>query len=182
VLACLIAPTVAASSFTRESEQGNLDLLRGTLLSMRSILTGKLLASFMVILIAAVVDNDSWRGLTVLRVTGTYVLILGVSLFFLLSLATFFSVISRRTLGALLGTYVTMVLVYIAFPIFVLITGLADSDFIPATNPFVAYATGVEGGRLGLEHMVSFTICHGLAGLALWALAVSLVDRVRGRD
>jgi len=44
-LIVLVAAGFAATSFTREADQGNLDFLRGTRLTMGEILTGKLLAS-----------------------------------------------------------------------------------------------------------------------------------------
>ena len=44
-LLLLLVPGVAASSFPREIEQGNLDFLRGTLIPLKKVYSGKFLAS-----------------------------------------------------------------------------------------------------------------------------------------
>lgn len=96
---------------------------------------------------------------------------------FLLALATFFSVVSRRTLG----TFLAQVFVYIATPIFMAVAGLHDEVMIAAVNPFAAFAMSLTGLDNAVEYLFAFVLAHGTAGVALWALALGSVERLHSR-
>ncbi|MBI4582644.1 MAG: hypothetical protein HY717_01230 [Planctomycetes bacterium] len=212
-LLVLIAPGVAASAIPREIEHGNLDFLRGTLLPLRAILRGKFLAGlasvFGLLLAAGLVllvsphfsraggwGNPPPRHEAILWCYLVSALVLPLALLFTVSVACFFSVICRRTLGALLGSYLTLLGIFLLFPLVAtLLWGLRSGQgrsffeiFLPAANPFMAYGVCIEGflhnrnvkdveAVLGL-----FVFFHAAGSLALLALSNRLLERLRLRD
>ncbi len=144
VLTIIVAPALTANAITKEVELGNLDMLRITLLRPRDIVAGKFAAavfSLMPLLVAALVSlipvailvRPDWR--IVALGFGT----LGVCTLLSLSIAIFFSTTLRRTLPAIVSSYVASVFAYagLAYGVqwalgrFLRAQGL-DMNFIPA--------------------------------------------------
>jgi hypothetical protein len=206
-LIILLVPGVAASSIPREIEQGNLDFLRGTLLPLSAVLRGKFMAGILAVLgmmlAAALVlaiapqfsTARSWSNSPphAVMILWSYLVsaaILGLTLLFTLSVASFFAVVSRRTLGALMGSYITLLALYLLFPIIcALIFRYNDKFlevFLPATNPFGAYVVCIDKYPRNIfeaeKVLLLFTIFHAGAMAALYLVSNHLIEKLRARD
>jgi hypothetical protein len=206
-LLLLLTPGVTSSSFTREIEQGNLDFLRGTLIPMKKVYSGKFLASLYstsgVPLAAATVlgvglvlvqldprpraGDDMPEILLYGLMTAV---VIAVALLFTTALASLASVLFTRTLPALLVAYAAVAVVNIFPPIFLEmhLTGREEEFWIGATNPFAcvvhlqvpflrSYRPGSAWEVLGL-----FLGIHVTATAALWFVSRWLVERLRARE
>jgi ABC-type transport system involved in multi-copper enzyme maturation permease subunit len=115
-----IAPLFLASAFSKEREQGNLDLLRTTLMSARSIVWGKLLAGVIAVspLVLAVLFTSLIGLVAVLREGDGLVMLLqayvtlGVSVLLSMGLSLCASVLCRRTATAIVSNFVLNILFF----------------------------------------------------------------------
>lgn len=188
ILILILCPAIAASAIPREFEQGNLDFLRGTLLSLRSVLWGKFLASlystwglvaaalWAILLFTPHSGPNKWICASVIVVTFVFVN----------SLATFASVLSRKTLGALVVSYIAVLLIFLGWPLLERLIFGRENDFMVATSPFIliwqrwsgvyAYEFLFLPGRF-----VGFVAMYGMAAAGLVFLSMERLQ-LRARD
>ena len=203
-LMLVLLPAVSASSIPREIEQGNIDLLRGTLVSLWRVLNGKYLAgifsvwglycaAFLSLIPISLwflsrnwgyFDMVSWGGFVTV-----YVLI--VTLLFCVSLANFFSAVSKKTVAALLLTYIALIGILIGIPIFAQILRYRSLRvFVEETHPFGVFTQSITDfngyfrGDFGdnLGRLAIFTFVYLGGAIALWAAAGALLTKLRSRD
>lgn len=200
-LVLLLVPAVAASSFPREAEQGNLDFLRSTHLTWPEIRRGKLRSALWsgwgivaalawVLLGVAILTAFSRfptepynRGSLMDRPWLIYVILDGavlvVALHFAASLATTISALTRRTLGALLATYGLLLAWLVGLPFVVAAAshgGRAAVTFLGVVHPYFAVGVTVDQDVSGstIVFLIIFTVASLFLGL--WADA-ALEDR-----
>jgi len=207
-LVLLLLPGVAASSFSRELEQGNLDFLRGTLLTLRQVLQGKFAATLYscfgvfvgVLWVSAGLllfySPRTYMGDTYTRETylgaiwvfGATLAILLMTLVFTAAVGTFASVISKRTLGALLVSYLSILAVYLGWPILVMVASSGSGDeVVCATNPYGALAAAyglLRHARAGeaFFYVSIFLLLHAVAIAVLWGVSAACLEAKRARD
>ena len=180
VLSALLVSGTLASSLPKEIDQGNLDLLRVSLMPLWRILVGKaaaavygvwgiLLAALFYLIVLPLVglaeptffiahyrQDDVITGSDALELVGNlYMLTIVVGvlhMIFLVAFSTFFTVVCRRTLSALLGTLMSLLAIYLGIPVIIsLIMEVSHSrgvdilNFMFGTNPFMTWAMAVEG-------------------------------------
>lgn len=145
-----LLPGILATSMTREVESGNLDLLRGTLTPLWKIYLGKTLGGLLGIfglclggflvmggllalgVLFPTMYHPSWgqwnMGFSSSKALGflaestvLMVIIFGLTLSFLVAASLAFASFCRRNLSALLGVYVTVLLVYLVIPVVMLL-------------------------------------------------------------
>lgn len=203
----LMVPSVAASGFPREREQGNLDFLRGTRLSAGEILAGKFwgavysgLGVFSAVLwtlpativISAVLDlldrksGSYWREDHWLPGTAIVsVLVLTISLLFAAAISTTVSAFAKRSLSSLGLTFFLILSLLVLWPMFLGIIGFHQEmeDLLSVTHPFVAAGEAIferwdkAGGRL-----IGFVFCYSIAIGLLWVVARGRAEMTHGRD
>jgi ABC-type transport system involved in multi-copper enzyme maturation permease subunit len=178
VLILLVCPAIAAGAIPREIEQGNLDFLRGTLLSLGEILWGKFLASLYgsAGLMAAtlwtfLIFTDGSRA----WLSGSVVL---VTMLFVNSLGSLASAISKRSLGALAISYLSVLAIFVLWPICLLILGQAEEQPLVLTCPFMALWNQRDGSSGGL----GFCFLFGMASVILLVVSMAILENVRARD
>lgn len=206
-LLLLLTPGVASSSFTREIEQGNLDFLRGTLIPMKKVYSGKLLASLYstsgvplaaatvlgVGLVLAQLDPRPRFGDDIPEILFyglVAAVVIAVALVFTTTLASLASLLFTRTLPALLAAYAAVAAINIIPPIFLeaQLTGRDEKLWMGATNPFacVAYLQAPFLRSYGLdglwELLGMFLEIHLTATAALWWISRWLAERLRARE
>ncbi|HVR73477.1 MAG TPA: hypothetical protein VMT52_04060, partial [Planctomycetota bacterium] len=181
---------------------------RGTLLSLREVLLGKYIAGLYgcagILAAALWVSVVAWIcgawqyapqavGFTspMERVTLPWIFFSCVVVVFLTyafvgALATLFSVVSKRTLGALLSTYFTLGLLYVGWPVLI---GVFNNDakvLLIMTHPLAGLRYSIDPYmRNGLSRGGSlFLFAAGaIVATSVCALLSSrLVERRRGRD
>ena len=189
VFASLLAPATAASAFTREIEQGNIDFLRGTLLGFPAILRGKLLASlYSVSGIALAALVCCFPSIFAVPVTCAHALsVLLVAMLTTVAIALFASAIRRRTLTALVGAYALLLLWLVVWPAFLALNNIDSIEYVLiATSPFGAlFALEGPPNPLPAEHitaLVIFHVAHVGASLVLFILAGTYLALTRDRD
>jgi ABC-type transport system involved in multi-copper enzyme maturation permease subunit len=197
-LVAVLSPGVAASAFPREIEQGNIDFLRGTLLPLRTALRGKFLASlyatFGIIaaaflgIAASVIaaasanfrprgDRDDWFIPMVLIPAG----VLAMTWVFVTAVATLASVLSRRTLGALVGSYAILVAWFAVLPLVWLVaTGGKGYEVLIVTHPVGALVSVLDSSKE--ESVLGFFLLHAGLSIGLWFVSGLAVERLRERD
>ncbi len=193
VLQTLVVPGVAATSITREREQGNIDLLRGTTVPMANIVHGKILASFFAGLgpICAVTIYAIWvftvdgyphlfdyhyveilrRGWP-LHILAKCLFVLFLTTLFLVTVGTLFSVVSRKSISALVKTYAFLGAIFVLFPIVFLFGGAGEG--IIGFSPFATMAMACFAKSIGDDTGVAiliFGILFGVGVLVSWAVA-----------
>jgi ABC-type transport system involved in multi-copper enzyme maturation permease subunit len=197
-LVAVLSPGVAASAFPREIEQGNLDFLRGTLVPLRQALRGKFLASLyatfgiiaaagLTILISVVASSAAvprWpsesRG-WLLRAIFVPAGVLIATWVLATAVATLASVLAKRTLGALVGSYAALLAWFVILPIVWLVaTGGDGAGFLIVTHPLGALFAALE--RSKDEAILGFFLFHAALTLALWFASSFAVESLRGRD
>jgi len=167
----LLLPGVAATSFPREIESGNLDFLRGTLLSWREILRGKFLANLVSCAgflaaalwgaLVACVAGKAWLFLVSAGyLCMTYLLITAV--------VTFLSVVSKRATTALISSY-AVVGVFLLPPL--VLEGSSSSTFI--------FAGSQHSSELGFARFVAL---HAAVAYAFLRLSEWYLEKFRARD
>jgi ABC-type transport system involved in multi-copper enzyme maturation permease subunit len=134
-LILVVAPIFVASSLTKEREQGNLDMLRMTLLPPRSILMGKVAAGAVALspLVFAVcvsslmffVGSKGDPGMLIMIAMGYVTLF--VSIFLCLSLTLLASTYAVRTVTSIVSGYVVNIMVFVGIPFLVAVI----EDFLP---------------------------------------------------
>ncbi len=211
VLMCLFSPAAAATSVTREFEMGNIDLLRGTLLPMPRLLRGKFAASFVAgigvpcaflctLPIYALGgrsggwfwgSDSAWHLDKAVLTAVVCAVELCVLQLFLASLGTFASVVSKRTMPALLKTYAILVAILIGLPLaFVALDSIvggseAVQDIVQAAHPFIAAGqiagelTNNDGGSEEFAIFAVHVVGYLIVTAALAAFA-TVVFEVRG--
>jgi ABC-type transport system involved in multi-copper enzyme maturation permease subunit len=198
-LVAVLSPGVAASSFPREIEQGNIDFLRGTLVPLHEALRGKFLASLYatfgiiaaagcVIAVAVIAETspsdwagsvrDDWFLRSVIIPAG----ILLATWLFVTAVATLASVLSKRTLGALVGSYAVLLAWFVILPVVWLVsTGGRDEELLVVTHPLGALYASLESSG-GNEAILGFFLLHAALGLVLWLASALAIERLRARD
>jgi len=200
VTLCLIlVPAVAATSFAREVEQGNLDFLRGTRLTFAQVFYGKLWgsvysawgvisAAFWVLLGLGLLELASrgrgwllWQGCVVtLVVTATHL--------FTAALAVTASTLLRRSLGALVLSYAILLGILAAWPVaYHLLRGEYGRKrdlLLRLTHPYVAMFRAIDEGAWGsgMFDGVLFAVFTSAAAWLLCALASRRWSRTADRD
>ena len=113
-LILLVIPAYAAGAITMEREKGTLEMLRCTLLSPGDVVTGKLIVvlAFGVLLLVTSAPVAAWcmmlRGISPGEVALTYSSLLIIALW-VSSLGILFSVLLKGTTGAIVATYIAVV-------------------------------------------------------------------------
>jgi ABC-type transport system involved in multi-copper enzyme maturation permease subunit len=190
----LIVPALAATGMPREIDHGNLDFLRGTLLSMREIVSGKFFAALYGS--SGILAAAAWiclgaaflHGLDCERFLGVLapLIVLPILHIFIAALGNLASAACRRTLPALLGSYLAIAALYLGMPILIALTHRGgDSEVILcALNPFAVLVFCNQGPfhqTSGFAGLALFTILHGGGTVLLWFLAAALAEN-RARD
>lgn len=122
----LIAPALCAGAFSQERERDTLDMLLGTLLGPREVVTGKLgcLARYTFILVGLLLVAHVVTYLFSLRLAktpallsldrvGAYMVVLTVTCIACAVVSGFASVLTLRTFSSTILTYVTLLAVYL---------------------------------------------------------------------
>ncbi len=207
----LVIPGVVASSVTREFEQGSIDLLRGTLLPMRSILAGKAFAgAFAWVGIAAALlivvfvrpmfadpASDYWgRGNWhpphgwILTVGDALVVVVGgLTCAFAIALSALMGVIFRRSVTAMTCSYLALGGLFILLPVLMAVTfdvdyDLPDEMLAVALNPFAVFGVCFMDNDWNWtgSTVLLFSVLYGGATVGLWLLAVSVATTSAERD
>jgi ABC-type transport system involved in multi-copper enzyme maturation permease subunit len=185
LLTALLAPAVAASAFPREIERENLDLLRGTLMSPWEVLRGKFLAA--IYATSGVVAATGW-GIGIAAASDRAFLARGVVAFavvaaswvFVTAVATCASVLTKRTLAALVGSYVVLAAWFLAIPLVSGGLGASLTDLSVAAQPFSALRAACAGGP-GTP-LLSYFLFYAALTLAIWHISRLEVEILRSRD
>ncbi len=200
-------PSSCASSFPREIERGNLDLLRGTRLSLSQVLDGKALAGYYAVmgpffatvaawLVMGVFIFDSEKFARALIHIPMLMVFMFVAASFFIALSCLASAIFKKSLGAILGTYVTILALYLFLPIILGIMGFYRGStegtkiLLAATNPYFALGNVIEGldrrrsygSDDSVEMYVAFLFGHGLAAILLYVIARNAIRSRLERD
>ena len=193
VLMILVVPAIIAGSLPRERELGSFNLLRTALLPMPQVAIGKLLAGlwscagFLVATCSVVVlccvfsdPRQIWSGggqrsLPAIYALPFRILPLVLTYAFVALVAFLASTLFRRTIGALLITYGTLIAVFLIIPLLltlIIITGRADPTALWLANPFFITCIGLGWEEHEIAYLVVFTViltlaCIGLAWVAI---------------
>ncbi|HCU38531.1 MAG TPA: hypothetical protein DGT21_24860 [Armatimonadetes bacterium] len=114
-LILIVMPAYSAGAITMEREKGTLEMLRATLLSPSDVVTGKFLVTlaFAVMLLLTSLPVAAWcimlGGLAPTEVLLTYSLLLVVSIW-TSALGIFLSTLFQKSLGAIVATYICVLL------------------------------------------------------------------------
>ncbi|MSR65035.1 MAG: hypothetical protein EXS18_04555 [Verrucomicrobiae bacterium] len=185
VLMLLIAPAITSASITTERERHSLDLMGISLLTPREIVWGKLMSStsFSLILLLSSVPLIAicfmFGGLGPVDLVKTMALTIASILFFS-SMAVFFSAMAKRTVVAVILTFVGVLTFTLGAPLLLLLTNeifhwgsknwleaamLISSPFALAT---LVMPNEVQSMSLHKEMWLVHSVIHtGLAALLL---------------
>ncbi len=193
ILIALVVPAVTAASLCREVEQGNLDFYRGTLLPLRTLLHGKLLAgiySGLGIAGAACVGILFTLAtypagiLIALSLTGVAAVVLILA--FSAALGAFAAVIWRKTLHALVFSYASLlVLFFLPQSLLAIVTDRGLRSWIalyPFSMSFVTAGSVPLPFVFDMKREGSALLALAVATLLLWALSAYLIERRWSRD
>ena len=123
-LICLIIPAYAAGAITMEREKRTLEMLRATLLSPSDVVSGKYLVvlAFAAVLLATSVPVAAWSlmlgGAAPEEVLYVYSYLFAVAAL-VGALGLLLSALTRRSIGAIVGTYGIVLFFMVAAPIIV---------------------------------------------------------------
>ncbi|MCZ6795613.1 MAG: ABC transporter permease subunit [Planctomycetota bacterium] len=191
-LVVLVVPATSAGSIPREIEQGNMDLLRSTLLGPRQVVAGKFMgavysgwgivcAGIWSMLLAAVVHGDSVVKGVVSLLAASSVLVL--SLTFTAALTIWCSVISKRTVTALVVCFLVLLLLLAGLPLFLAISG--GKELALGVQPFfvLGYSTeAVWHSYVSIDKAmgiyVVFLILNLVGSLALWGFSTTFSENL----
>lgn len=191
VLVALALPPLIATALTRELEQGQLDLLRITLLRPRQILMGKTAASALVLVPALAMSlfietvlflyslldcgGDIRLVLVFLIALGT----LATCIVYSSALTIFASALSRRLTMAILGSYALSLMLYLFLPALVPAAveissgwlkklGLAPEDWYETLGLFMSppFAAGYAAGKIA--RILAWS--HEMGWFLFWAM------------
>jgi ABC-type transport system involved in multi-copper enzyme maturation permease subunit len=186
LLGVLIVPAIGASAVPREIEQGNIDFLRGTLLGLRAVFRGKLLAALYAV--SGIVLAAFFSCLPALfSVPGPFlhsVGVLVVALFTTASISLSVSAFSRKTLTALVGSYGLVLLWLAGWPILLFLLR-SDWSVLAASNPFGALDSLREpsfGRSSPFGSILGFHLIHIGASIILVVWGGSRLETSRSRD
>jgi ABC-type transport system involved in multi-copper enzyme maturation permease subunit len=172
VAASALAPINALGALASERERGTLDLLRLTTLRARSIVLGKLGAALVngtlyILAPIPLLMMGYWLGgVSLLELVLTFAFLI-MTMLFSLSLALFFSSLTRKTIAAVLLfyglTFATLPLIGIIAFLFQALPFLLE-DFLPSISlPLQAF---LEYGWVLLAALHPYTA--GIVSYALW--------------
>ncbi len=143
-LVTFIAPAFSAGSISGERERQTYDLLRTTLLTARSLVGGKLLAtlSYIFLLLLAAIPLQSvaflFGGVTEAEIILSFV-ILVMTAIMLGTVGVFFSALTRRTLSASVMSYAFALFTILVLPVVLVVLGptfgRAFTFYGPAASP-----------------------------------------------
>jgi ABC-type transport system involved in multi-copper enzyme maturation permease subunit len=196
VMTVIVAPALTANSITKELELGNLDMLRITLLRPREIVSGKffaavftmlpmVLAALISLIPVAILVRPPWQ--VVAMGYGTLVVCALVAL----SVAIFFSTLLRRTLPAIVWSYVACAALFWGMTVgvfrYLLFTiGKEISDIQPLSSwfsPLSALSVGLDRyGDEGLGFWAPRTLAWLVVAVAFLGASWYLFARNRMRD
>jgi ABC-type transport system involved in multi-copper enzyme maturation permease subunit len=201
-LAILILPAIAAPSFTREAELGSLDLLRGSLLSAWEVVEGKLLAALssvagivaaagwvLVTMTASSAKSDMRSGIAPAAALLSILVHFAVTAF-VAAYSMFASVISRRSLQALLLAYAPLLALYVGLPFVLQLsarTAATTADWLRLLDPFLvlsrlaASRSAAMRGAAAFD-VVAFVSIHAAGAAAFCILAWIRLRRLRPGD
>ncbi|MFC1734818.1 ABC transporter permease subunit [Candidatus Hydrogenedentota bacterium] len=183
----LIAPTLLATSITKEREFGNSDMLGMTLLSARDVVLGKLwsgLVSIGPVVIAALaaclpfffLKSSNYRNWNLWPVVFMGYVTLLVCTFLSLAIGLFASQIARRSSTGLLLSFLFNLLVFVGFV--GMLTGVTEFfDMDGVSHKAVAFASPLVAFIIdeGVQHGSSLSI-YWLSNVLLYAfLGVAVV-------
>ncbi len=196
-----LAPAFVASAVSKEYEQGNMDLLRMTLLDGRELMQGKLwaaalsLAPFLIGLLIGGVPMVIFHTFFVQDGSQAIVLqfypMLFSFTFFVLTLGMLFSVLYRRTVAATVSSYAVLSLILFAVPMWLNVVSAAIEIPSVETYKLAAFFTPLgfviklpgygggyfvsqDWGRIALQWCI-------LVSMALIALRAAEIIFVRRR-
>lgn len=197
VVTIMITPALVANSLTKESELGNMDMLRMTLLRPKDIILGKLFAACLAavpLLAAALLSLVPVVGLGARNwpMLGVGYATLFVSTYLALGIALFSSLLARRTATALAFSYAIGIIVFVGFDIGILFAIdylLFESTLIQGyvLSPVIAYLSSVEGisdPRQGFFYFfwVSSMLIASTAATVFILLSIAGFARYRMQD
>ncbi|MBI4603983.1 MAG: hypothetical protein HY721_18665 [Planctomycetes bacterium] len=195
-LAAFTLPAVAAPSFAREVEEGSLDFLRGTRLTMAEVLSGKLLAAlasmggvFGAVLCAAPIGllarvAAPGTSAALAAAFGLGLLVLLATVFFTATLSLAFSVLLRRSLPAMLASYAAVVVLFL-LPLVGSLWLPAGRRLFDSMSPFLAIfaaAREARGGPPPALHALAFAAAYGALALGLWIATRRYAERRVARE
>src|ERR1051326_7539731 len=199
VLMLLIAPAITSASITTERERYSLDLMGISLLTPREIVWGKLMSStsFSLILLLSSVPHIwicfMFGGLGPVDLAKTMALTISSILFFS-SLAVFFSAVAKRTVVAVILTFVGVLTFTLGAPLLMLLTSELfhwnSDDWLPVamliSSPF-ALATlvmpnEVQSVTLHQEMWLVHSVVHTAFAALLLMLAARFVAFPKAKE
>lgn len=199
VLMLLIAPAITSASITTERERHSLDLMGISLLTPREIVWGKLMSStsFSLILLLSSVPLIgicfTFGGLGPVDLAKTMALTISSILFFS-SMALFFSALAKRTVVAVILTFVGVLLFTLGAPLLMLLTNeifhWGSDDWLPVamliSSPF-ALATlvmpnEVQSIPLHQEMWLVHAVLHTALAVLLLMFAARFVAFPKAKE
>jgi ABC-type transport system involved in multi-copper enzyme maturation permease subunit len=193
----LLAPIIAAASMTREAEVGNLDHLRGTLLTARQVVAGKyasslfgtswiLTATCVASLTAALISLLARRGCPLWPIVAPLLLLVAVWLFSTAA-GTFVSLLVRRSAGALLLSYSALLGWFLCAPLLWSLLSQGGSElsglppFVVDLNPWVLLS-GISKAPAAPGPLLATAGSYSGASFLLLYFSVRLFERSWSRE
>ena len=206
----LIGPSLTAGAITSEREHQTFDILRTTSLSARSLVLGKLGSSLVYLLLLIItalpIEGIAFLlggvGLEEMIVSS---LMLVVTALFYCALGLFFSSFMKRTNGASVASYVTIVLSYVLLGVIAFVEAIVSVGhqsmeslvnlitwILISTNPLLSAITSevalVEDQNLWLSSQtaygqtllspwIPYTVIYILLSILMIALSIRFVNR-----
>ncbi len=178
----LLAPASVATSFARERETGNLDMLRMTLLTPGQIVWGKYLAGFMtllplflVTLLLYWITAPFGRDLAG-EITGAMLYIkFFVAMLLLLAISLWAGTFPRRTATAIIAAYIVCIGVFLLLPLGVLIL-TEDPNFRNDAIVVLPFTLLIPGDLPSGTRTLS-VLCGGLYTLLFFTLTAAMAFR-----
>lgn len=170
----LVAPSIAAASFSREREEQTMESLYLTLIPRWKIIIGKFLPPVRIIGILTLLNGICFPLLFILNIKLALIIPLSVvsALLFSVSLAMTFSFFSRTTFAATLRTYVLLAVLFFLPPViknFWSVFQHTDLSYLDVVSPFLA-CYGADKNPFKMQLLVY----HGMiyTGLAAFLLVI----------
>jgi ABC-type transport system involved in multi-copper enzyme maturation permease subunit len=180
----MIAPALSARMFTNEKEEGTIESLLLTPLSMRKIVMGKFRAILRVVIAFATLNCMLFLLLVMisgfrLHMYLTMAMIVFTVSVFSTALGMFLSLLCRTTLMAMLGSYVILFILYMG-PLFLTTfltrifpeVDVRSFEFLSFFSPITA---SVSPGNI--KQLVNVTIHCGISGITALILIKIMISR-----
>jgi ABC-type transport system involved in multi-copper enzyme maturation permease subunit len=183
----IVAPLFVTSALTKEREQGNLDMLRMTLLQPRSILRGKLLAGLVALspmIFAIVLSTTIGVVASLFEVKAVIATLMGIVTLFVcvavsISLSLLASVFAQRTATSLVTGYIFNIMAF--FGIFFLAAMVSeisrshvDEELLFSLSPVGAFVQLV--GQFRDDNIVCWIVSMGF-----WSFVAFMSYRSAGK-